>query len=202
MPIIASSWKLFFLSVFFFFVSFFPPSSKLLLWRNQPGSLRHFVQPYILRGWSHAVGFLAFKLINISPCHYYYYYYYWSPHFCICHFRIILHSDLIFFFFTFICHQRKWMRGFQHNCTLMISLRGKMDIWPHTLYAYSEEAHWYVMAVPLSSPFWGTAHTVHFFSYFVWLWISSDLTAITLRSVTQHNMFSRGHSEVMSLQTG
>lgn len=37
-----------------------------------------------------------------------------------------------------------------------------MGIWPHTLYAYPEEAHWYVMAVSRSPPFRGPAHSVHF----------------------------------------
>lgn len=49
---------------------------------------------------------------------------------------------------------------------LTISLRGKMGIWPHTLYAYPEEAHWYVMAVSTSPPFRGTAHSDYFFQVF------------------------------------
>lgn len=94
---------------------------------------------------------------------------------------------------------------FRHNYALLISLRGKTGIWPHALYAYPEEAHWYVVAVspPSSPPFRGTVCIFFFFPrYFVWLWISSDLTAITLGSVTRHSMLSRGHWRVMCLQTG
>lgn len=38
-----------------------------------------------------------------------------------------------------------------------------MGIWPHTLYAYPEEAHWYVMAVSALPPYRGTARSAFFF---------------------------------------